>query len=124
MISERKISCLTQVGLNQHVQLLSDYLSQPWFCRSMYSKLWDATEKLVEGMRKYEVYLRESFERVSNSQQSTQLPRSPADNVLMRTISGSADPIKREYSDLLSAFEELPDYQPLFLNEYAPERPL
>ena len=45
---------LSQEGLNQHLQALSDFLSQPWFCRPRYAQLRHKTDKLVEGMKKYE----------------------------------------------------------------------
>ncbi len=112
---------LSQVGLNHYVQHLSDYLLQPWFCRSMYSELRDVTDKLVNGMRRYEIYLRESSERVSTAHVSTELARSPVENVMMKTIPGNSEPVKTEYSDLSRAFTELPEYQPIFLNEHAPE---
>lgn len=67
------------------------------------------------------MYLRESSERVSKSQHSTQLIRSPVDHVAMKIIPGSSEPVKSEYSDLLKALDDLPDYQPVFLNDYGPE---
>ncbi len=109
---------LSQVGLNHYVQHLSDYLLQPWFCRSMYSELRDVTDKLVNGMRRYVIYLRESSERVSTAHVSTELARSSVENVMMKTIPGNSEPV---YSDLSRAFTELPEYQPIVLNEHAPE---
>ena len=67
---------LSQFGLNQHVQTLSKFLLQPWFCNSKYSELHDSTEKLVEGMRKYQMYLQENLARNSRQQHSTELCRS------------------------------------------------
>ena len=89
---------LSQLGLNHHVQQLSDFLSQPWFCRSIYSELCDVTEQLVEGMRKYELYLRGNSERASNTHHHTEVIRSPFDNIVMKTIPSTSEIIKSEYS--------------------------
>ena len=112
---------LSQLGLNHHVQQLSDFLSQPWFCRSIYSELRDVTEQLVEGMRKYELYIRENSERASNTHHHTEVIRSPFDNIVMKTIPSTSEIIKSEYSEIFQALDKLPDYEPVFLNDYAPE---
>lgn len=41
--------------------------------------------------------------------------------MVMKIIPGSSEPVKSEYSDLLKALDDLPDYQPVFLNDYGPE---
>lgn len=104
---------LSQLVLNQHVQLLGEYLSQPWFCRSIYSNLRTDTEKLAEGLRKYEHYLRDSSERVNRLHHLTELIRSPVDNVILKTVLSSSEPVKLVYSELAKAFDQLPDYQPV-----------
>lgn len=112
---------LSQMGLNHHVQLLSKILMQPWFCRSKYSQLYSLTEKLVEGMRKYELYLQENSAHNSRQQHSLGLTRSPVDNVIMCTIPKSSEPVPNEYVNLLKTMDKSSDYEPVFLNSFAPE---
>ena len=85
---------------------------QPWFCHSRYSELRSITEKLVEGMRKYQMHLQDTCVRSSRQQHSPELTRSPVDNVIMKIIPESSDPASNEYIDL---------YHPVFLNNFAPE---
>ena len=112
---------LTQEGLNHHVQLLSEFLMQPWFCHSRYSELYNATEKLVEGIRKYQMYLQDNSVRNTRQQHSPELIRSPVDNVIMKTIPANNDPVSSDYIHLFKALDESPYYQHVFLNDFAPE---
>ena len=74
---------LSQIDLDQHVNALSSFLLQPWICHSRFTELHNVTENLVEGMRKYQVYLRESSQRNSRQQHSTELIRSSEDVILV-----------------------------------------
>ena len=112
---------LSQEGLNRHVQALSDFLSQPWFTRSRYVELRGKTEQCVESMRKYEQYLRQNAERANQVHHSAQLVRSPAENVILKTIHASSQSINTEYTDIFKRLEEIPEYQPVFLNDFAPK---
>ncbi len=102
---------MTQSGLDQHVQTLCKFLMQPGF----------VVEALVSGMRKYFTFLKENLQRNSMQQHSTELIRSPVEDVIMITIPASNEPVKSEYTDLSEAMDELPDYRPIFLNDYAPD---
>jgi hypothetical protein len=62
-------------------------------------------------MRRHEIYLRK---RVSTAHNSTELARSPVENVVMKTIIGSSEPVKTEYPGLFRALNELTEYQPVF----------
>lgn len=92
---------------------------QPWFCCAKYSEIRSATEKLVEIIKKYQMYLKDCSVRNSEQQHSTELTRSPVDNVIMSTIAGNNEPVSNEYVDKI--IDESPDYHPVFLNDFAPE---
>ena len=83
-----------QLSLNQHVLRLSDYVLQPWFCRSMYSDLQIATEKLVEGLKKYNFHT--FMDVLSGLPWHIHHSRCPADNVVMKIIPQASEPIKSE----------------------------
>ena len=80
-----------------HVQLLSEILMQPWFHHSRYSELHCSTEKLVEVMRKYHMYLQSNSVRNSRQQNSPELIRSPVENIIMKTIPGSSEPVLNRF---------------------------
>ena len=111
---------LSQEGLKRHVQSLSDFLSQPWFCRPKYADLRDRIDQLVEGIKKYERYLHGSTERANVIHHSNQLVRSPVDHVTLQTISATSEPVLNDYAELTQTLQEYPNYQPVFLNDFAP----
>ena len=108
---------LSQEGLNEHVQALSGFLSQSWFCRPMYAELRD----LIEGVKKYERYLHQNADRANKAHHSTELVHSPVENVILKTIPASSDPVSSDYAELMGTLQERPNYQPVFLNDLAPK---
>ena len=109
---------MSQEGLSQHVQALSELLSQAWFTRSRYAVLRGKIEQFVKSMRKYEQYLRRSAERTNQVHHSTELVWSPVEDVILKTIHASAETVNCEYTKHL---QELPNYHPVFLNDFAPK---
>lgn len=59
--------------------------------------------------------------RSSQQQHSSELVRSPVENVIMKTIPGNSMPVSSEYADLLKVLDESADYHPVFLNSFAPD---
>ena len=103
---------LSQDGFSHHVQVMSDLLSQPWFCRPMYAELCCKIVTLVEGIKKYGRYLRGNVDRDNETHHSTELVRSPAENVILAIIPAVLEPAINDYSDLLLSLQECPNYQP------------
>ena len=106
---------------SRYVQAVSDFLSQPWLTRSRYVQLRNKTEQFVECMRKYERYLSQNAERANQVHHSAQLIRSPAENVVLKTIHASSELVSNVYSDVFKRLQEIPNYQPVFLNDFAPK---
>ena len=78
------------------------------------------TEQFVESMRKYEQYLRQSAESTNQVHHSTELV-SPAENIILKIIHASSEPVSCEYTDVFKHLQETPNYQPIFLNDFAPK---
>ena len=112
---------LSQDILEKHIALLSDYLLQPWFCNPRWQILRSAIDQLVGAMHKYKEYLDTHNEHMKqvHIQQSPII--SPDESFSVTPIAASLEPTKSCYSNVHEALVNLEPYQPIFLNDYAPQ---
>lgn len=69
-------------------------------------------------MRKYERYLLQNAEETNQVHHSVQLICSPVENVILKTTYASSELVS---NDVFKCLQEIPNYQPVFLNDFAPK---
>ena len=106
--------------LNHHVQELSGMLMQPWFCKRRFELLRNEVKMFVDAMQKYGEYLKGKSALMKEHHQSME-PDHPKDNASLATLPIASGPIPADYVDLNETLQCLPHYQPLLVNEYAPD---
>ena len=117
---KERVPQLSAVQLNEHVQELSALLMQPWFTIKRFELLRQEVEGLVGAMHKYCEYLRGKDLEIKKHHQSPE-PAQGDDNASLITLPVTSGPVLSEYGVLEEKLRLLPMYEPIFVNEYAPE---
>ena len=110
---------LSQAVLNKHIEGLSDYLMHPWLSTSKWQSFRSSIEQLVESLNKYKMYLADHNEHMKEVHQRTTLePSEESFNVALISASSHTE---KEYTKVEDALTTLEYYDPVFLNDFAPE---
>ena len=112
---------LTQAMLKNHMDRLSDFLMQPWFCLSRFDALRSLVEKLLETMHQYILYLEAHNRRMIRSHQSPEPIRSVDQSISVFTVAEVDGPTKSEYTELEEVMLSKEFYDPVFLNDLSPK---
>ena len=106
--------------LSDQLQELSGMLMQPWFYKRRFELLRNKVEMFVDALQKYRDNLKGKSSLMKEHHQSME-PDHPEDNASLATLPVASGPVPADYVELNEALESLPHYEPLFVNEFAPE---
>lgn len=109
---------LSQDKLTYHINTLSDTLLSPWILRQSFKPVFEDVEKLLDCMNKYRTYLRDVSERMNSVHHSSTPARTPSDNMVL-LVHEASEKVAFEYQKLFESLGD--DYEPVHLEEFAPE---
>ena len=112
---------LSQVTLEKYIDLLSDYLMQPWFGNSRWQEFRSAIEELVESMFKYKRYLESHNDHMKELHSRMSPARPCEESFSIVPVAASTKPTKESYSEIECVLSNSEDYEPIFVNEFAPD---
>ena len=111
---------LSQPVLEKHIDLLSDYLMHPWLSTHKWRSFRSSVEQLVESLHKYKTYLADHNDHMKEVHKRPTVE--PSDETFSVTsISASSKSTEKEYRKVEEAIMALEYYDPVFLNDFAPE---
>ena len=109
---------MSQDGLTQHINTLSDTLLSPWMMRASFKPVLEDVEKLVGCMNKYRSYLADVASRMNVLHHSLNPARTPSDHMMVVVHEASVS-VPDRYQPLLESLGDV--YEPVHLEEFIPE---
>ena len=100
---------------------MSDILVLPWFANSTFQAFRMKVKDLVDGMKKYQDFLKQQQERTAAHHSSSEPLRSWKDNWKKRTVEGVNVGVAKAYHSLEAALLMKEEYEPLALSVYQPD---
>lgn len=119
--NKKKEPRLSSVELNVHIHALSESLMQPWILVRAFQELREDIEALVDALKKYSDYLAAQTKQVTEHQKQL-VPAAPREeNAAITTLEGKSGVISMVYSPFEEKLRNTPLYEPIFVNELAPQ---